>query len=185
MNAEIDIHDVILTTERLILRPWQLSDLDDFYEYASVDGVGQMAGWKPHESREESLEILRRFIVGKKTFALEYEGQVIGSLGIERYNEERFPELYHKRCREIGYVLSKAYWGRGLMPEAVRKVIEYLFEKVKLDVILCGHFFSNHQSARVQEKCGFHHYAFGKYETGLGTIEDDEATVIWKEEYTK
>lgn len=46
MNAQIDIHNVILKTERLTLRPWQLSDLDDFYEYASVDGVGQMAGWK-------------------------------------------------------------------------------------------------------------------------------------------
>ncbi|XCP86479.1 GNAT family N-acetyltransferase [Roseburia hominis] len=185
MNAEIDIHDVVLTTERLTLRPWQLSDLDDFYEYASVDGVGQMAGWKPHENREESLEILHHFIDEKKTFALEYEGKVIGSLGIERYNEEKFPEFYDKRCREIGYVLSKEYWGRGLMPEAVQKVIEYLFEKVKLDVIFCGHFLSNHQSARVQEKCGFHHYAFGKYETRMGTVEDEEVNVIWKEEYMK
>ena len=183
MNAAIDISKVVLTTERLILRPWRLSDLDNFYEYASVDGVGQMAGWKPHENKEESLEILRRFIVGKKTFALEYEGKVIGSLGVERYKEEKFPEFDDKRCREIGYVLSKAYWGRGLMPEAVQKVIEYLFEEVKLDVIFCGHFLSNRQSARVQEKCGFHHYAFGKYETRLGTIEDDEVNVLFKEEY--
>ena len=185
MNAEIDISKVVLTTERLILRPWHLSDLDDFYEYASVDGVGQMAGWKPHGNREESLEILRRFIEGKKTFALEYEGKVIGSLGVERYKEEKYPEFDVKRCREIGYVLSKAYWGRGLMPEAVRKVIEYLFEEVNLDVIFCGHFLSNHRSARVQEKCGFHHYAFGTFETKLGTVEDDEDNVLLKEDYMK
>ena len=185
MNAAIDISDVILSTERLILRPWLLSDADDLYEYASVDGVGQMAGWKPHENREESLERVRHFIEEKKTFALEYEGKVIGSLGIERYNEEKHPEFDDKRCREIGYVLSKAYWGRGLMPEAVRKVIAYLFEEVKLDVIFCGHFLSNHQSARVQEKCGFHHYAFGKYETKLGTIVDDEINVLYREEYMK
>ena len=183
MNAAIDISKVTLTTERLILRPWRSSDLDDLYEYASVDGVGQMAGWKPHESREESLEILRRFIDGKRTFALECDGKAIGSLGIEQYNEKRFPEFDEKRCREIGYVLSKAYWGRGLMPEAVRKVIKYLFEEVKLDVILCGHFLSNRQSARAQEKCGFHHYAFGQYETRLGTVEDDEITVLRKEEF--
>ena len=54
MNVPIDISEVILTTERLTLRPWRLSDLDDFFEYASVDGVGQMAGWKPHENKEES-----------------------------------------------------------------------------------------------------------------------------------
>ena len=47
MNAEIDISNVILRTERMTLRPWRETDLDDFYEYASVDGVGQMAGWKP------------------------------------------------------------------------------------------------------------------------------------------
>ena len=46
MNPEIDISNVILKTERLLIRPWRQSDIDDFYSYASVDGVGQMAGWK-------------------------------------------------------------------------------------------------------------------------------------------
>ena len=82
MNKPIDITDIVLTTERLTLRPWRESDLSDFYEYASVDGVGQMAGWNPHRSLEESKEILSRFIEGKKTFALEYQGKAIGSLGI-------------------------------------------------------------------------------------------------------
>ena len=44
MNTKIDISNVILHTERLVLRPWRLSDLEDFYAYASVDGVVQMAG---------------------------------------------------------------------------------------------------------------------------------------------
>jgi ribosomal-protein-alanine N-acetyltransferase len=47
MNATIDISQVVLKTERLILRPWEIADLDDFFEYASVDGVGQMAGYRP------------------------------------------------------------------------------------------------------------------------------------------
>ena len=116
MNTDIDISNVVLKTERLILRPWRQSDLEDLYEYASVDGVGQMAGWKPHEDRNESQKILNSFIEHKKTFALEFEGKVIGSLGIEKYDDEKFPELEDKKCRELGYVLSKAYWGRGLMP---------------------------------------------------------------------
>jgi len=53
MNTQIDITGVVLTTDRLILRPWRDSDLDDLYEYARVDGVGQMAGWNPHKSIEE------------------------------------------------------------------------------------------------------------------------------------
>ena len=183
MNVDIDISGVILHTERLILRPWQQEDLDDFYAYASVDGVGQMAGWKPHENKEESQRILNSFIEHKWTFALEYQGKAIGSLGIEKYNEEKFPEFANKRCREIGYVLSKEYWGRGLMPEAVTEVIRYLFEDVGLDVILCGHFLWNHQSARVQEKCGFRHYANGRFETRLGTIEDDEVNILTREQW--
>ena len=50
-----------------------------------------MAGWKPHESKEESKIILDMFISHKKTFALEYQGKVIGSVGIEKYNETHFP----------------------------------------------------------------------------------------------
>jgi len=183
MNSEIDISNTILKTKRLILRPWRNEDLDDFYEYASVDGVGQMAGWLPHENKETSKLILKSFIEGKKTFALEYKGKAIGSLGIEKYDEERFPELKDLRCREIGYVLSKDYWGQGLMPEAVSAVIDYLFKQVGLDAILCGHFLSNKQSERVQEKCGFRHYAYGTYRTKFDTIEDDEANILTRQEW--
>ena len=113
MNAPIDISAVVLQTERLTLRPWRETDLEDFYAYASVDGVGQMAGWTPHKDKGESQAILSHFIAGKHTFALEHRGRVIGSLGIEKYNEAHYPELENLRGREIGYVLSKAYWGRG------------------------------------------------------------------------
>ena len=183
MNQEIDISNVVLRTERLLIRPWSQSDLDDLYEYASVDGVGQMAGWKPHESKAESQMILDMFIRDKKTFALEYQGKVIGSIGIEKYNEARYPEFEKKKCREIGYVLSKAYWGRGLMPEAVKEVICFLFDKAGLDVIFCGHYLSNEQSKRVHEKCGFRHYAFDTRETVINTVEDHEETILTKEDW--
>lgn len=183
MNAEIDISNVVLRTERLTLRPWRQSDLDDLYAYASVDGVGQMAGWKPHANREESQAILTRFIDHKRTFALEYRGKVIGSLGIERYDEEKFPEFDGRQCREIGYVLSKDYWGQGLMPEAVKEVIRYLFGTVGLDALFCGHFLWNRQSHRVQEKCGFKHYAFDTFDTKLGTSEEHETNILTKEDW--
>lgn len=183
MNPEIDISNVILKTERLLIRPWRQSDIDDFYSYASVDGVGQMAGWKPHESKEESKIILDMFISHKKTFALEYQGKVIGSVGIEKYNETHFPEFENKKCREIGYVLSKEYWGQGLMPEALKEVIRFLFENANLDVIFCGHFLWNEQSHRVQEKSGFKHYAFDTYETAFGTTEENEVTILKREDW--
>ena len=183
MNVPIDITNVKIETERLLLRPWKQSDLDDFFAYASVDGVGQMAGWKPHANKDESQSILDRFIANKHTFAIEYRGKVIGSLGIQEYKEERFPAFQEKKCREIGYALSKDFWGQGIMPEAVGAVVRYLFCEVGLDAIFCSHFLSNKQSARVQEKCGFRHYAYGTFETHFGTTEDDETNVLTREEW--
>ena len=178
MNANIDVSNVILHTERLTLRPWTLNDLDDLYEYASVDGVGQMAGWLPHKNKEESLNILQIFIGEKKTFAIEYCGKVIGSLGIELYDEKALPEFNAKQGREIGYALSKEYWGKGLMPEAVKAVIKFLFEVAKLDFIVCGHFTENSQSQRVQEKCGLKHLKLTKYETRYGVIKDAWISIL-------
>ncbi len=167
MNAPIDISNVTIQTERLLLRPWRQSDLADFFAYASVDGVGQMAGWTPHKSLEESQTILTRFIEGKRTFALEYEGRAVGSLGIETYNEEKLPELAPLRCRQLGFVLAKPLWGQGLMPEAVCAVLDYLFRDVGLDAVTCCHYDWNRQSARVQEKCGFRLYRVGTQESPI------------------
>lgn len=178
MNANIDISNVTLKTERLALRPWSLDDLADFNEYASVDGVGQMAGWLPHKDIEESREILNMFIAHKKTFAIEYNGKAIGSLGIEKYNEKALPEYDGKIGREIGYVLSKDYWGLGLMPEAVNRVIKYLFDDIKLDFIVCGHYTDNDQSRRVQEKCGFKQLKLIISETRYGIVKDSWVSIL-------
>lgn len=185
MNVNIDISNVILRTERLVLRAWNLDDLEDFYEYASVEGVGERAGWHHHKSIDESKEILNHFIEGKKTFAIEYRSKVIGSLGIEKYDEDQFPEYRDKKARELGFVLSKDYWGLGIMTEAVNSVIKYLFEEVKLDIIFCGHFLENKLSARVQEKCGFKYLKIIDYKTRMGTMKKSRQTILLKEDYFK
>ena len=81
MNAIFSINNVVLETERLILRGWKIEDLSDFYEYAKVDGVGEMAGWPHHNNTEESLKILNNFINNDRTFAIVYKenNKVIGS----------------------------------------------------------------------------------------------------------
>ena len=179
MNPKIDITTVILTTDRLTLRPWSESDLHDFYEYASVDGVGQMAGWVSHRNMAESRTILSHFIEGKHVFALEYQGKVIGSLGVEEYNEKNYPELFSMQGREIGYVLSKDHWGQGLMPEAVRAVIAYLFDTVGLDFIMVGHFDWNNQSRRVIEKCGFQYIKTTPFQTRYNTTENSVEYILY------
>lgn len=179
MNPPIDISSVVLRTARLTLRPWRQEDLDDFYAYASVDGVGQMAGWLPHQSKAETQAILDLFIRQKKTFAIQYQGRVIGSLGIECYDEEQHPDLAPWRGREIGYVLAKPFWGQGLATEAAKAVIDYLFRAEDLDFIIAGHFTRNARSARVIEKCGFRYLSTIPYETQYGTIETSVENILW------
>lgn len=179
MNAPIDITGVTLRTERLMLREWQESDLDDFYEYASVDGVGQMAGWNPHRTMDDSRVILGHFIGNRWTFAVEFEGKVIGSLGVEHYDEDEFPEFAGMRGRSIGYVLAKPYWGRGLMPEAVKRALAWLFEDIGLDFVTINHFEWNTRSRRVIEKCGGRPYRALRIETGRGTVENAVEHIIY------
>ena len=180
MNAPVDISNIRIETDRLILRPWRESDLDDFYEYARVDGVGQMAGWQPHETVEVSRNILSHFIENKRTFALELKenGKVIGSLGLESRADDALiaPSL---AGREIGYVLSKNYWGRGLMPEAVKAVIKLCFQQLGFDYLTVAHFTSNNQSRRVIEKSGFSFLREFRMENQDGTLLDERKYVIY------
>ena len=180
MIAPIDVTDIRIETERLILRPWRESDAEDFYEYAKVDGVGQMAGWLPHKNIEESREVLLLFITGRKTFALELKenGKVIGSLGLEeREGELEVPE--GTMGREIGYALSKDHWGSGLMPEAVKAVIDYCFSELDFDWLTCGHFFRNDRSRRVVEKCGFVYVRDIIHRTRFGTEEPTKLYILY------
>ena len=174
MNADFKLNGLTIETDRLILRPFAESDLDDFYEYASVEGVGEMAVWSHHESPEKSKEILDMFIKEDKTFAIVFKesNKVIGSLGVEKYGlEDKLTEFDSYLGREIGYVLSKNYWGLGIMPEAVGGVIDYLFNALDLDFLICGYYDFNNQSKRVQEKCGFKPYRKLVMDTRLGTKE--------------
>ena len=171
MIAPVDVTDIRIETQRLVLRQWRENDLRDLYEYASVPGVGEMAGWRHHESIEESHRILDMFIRGKKTFALELKenGKVIGSLGLEEPDPD--PGAGEQHGREIGYVLSKDYWGRGLMPEAVAAVIDYCFRILGFDYLTCGHFLRNDRSRRVVEKSGFTYFGDSEYQTRYDTVE--------------
>lgn len=141
-----------LETERLILRAWEPDDAEDLYEYASDPRVGPNAGWKPHESLEESTQIVRSFIEGGEVWALvlKQTGKVIGSVGLHHDVKRDRPDI-----RMVGYVLSPEWWGKGLMTEAVRRVIRFAFEEWKLSLVTCYHYTFNLRSKRVIEKCGF------------------------------
>lgn len=181
MNADIDISGLIIQTPRIKLRPWTMDDLEDLYLYASVPGVGEMAGWSYHKSIDESREILELFIRHKKTLALEVQGRAVGSIGIEMYNPLELPDLDHLKGRELGYVLSKDYWGQGLMTEGLKALIAYLFDEIGLDFLACASYPSNQGSARVQAKCGFKYVKDVEAKTYDGKISTCSLSILMAE----
>ena len=182
MNAEINISNVILETDRLILRTWELKDLDDFFEYASVEGVGEKAGWEHHKSKDKSLEILKMFIEEKKVFAivLKENQKVIGSIGIEELSEELDKDLDNLRGRELGYVLNKDYWNKGIMKEAVSKVVDYCFNTLKLNFLMASYFNYNIASKRVLENLNFKFYKDIIIETRYNNIKEKSTLMLLK-----
>lgn len=172
----------ILETERLILRPWEESDLNDFYEYAKNPNIGQNAGWRPHQSKSESEKILKLFIQRDETWAivLKNKNKVIGSLGLH-YDYKR----NGINTKMLGYVLSEEYWGKGIMTEGVKKVISYAFEELKIDILSVYHYSFNVRSRRVIEKCGFTYEGTMRWVEKIydGRIVDEACYSILKEEY--
>ena len=114
-----------IDTERLILRGWLLDDLNDLYEYAKNPQVGPMAGWKPHSSKEESLNALKYNMENDNRWAivLKENEKVIGSINLNP-DENR-----GKYCAKlISFALSADYWGNGYMTEALGVVMKELAE---------------------------------------------------------
>lgn len=161
MYPKIDFTDVMMETERILLRPWKESDLEDFYEYASIPGLGEMAGWKRHKSRKDTKKILRWFMEEKNVLAIVYKenNKVIGSMALEPYREdvagEEFKDLVGS---QVGYVLHKDYWGKEIAPEALDMMQIYCFEELNFDFLFAGTYLFNSQAQAVLEKTGFHFY---------------------------
>lgn len=146
---------MILQTERLLLRPWEEKDAEQLYQLASDPDVGPDCGWKPHESLEQSRELLPKLLMNNYTWAvtLKDSGEVIGDISLMPFGTSG--KARNEREREIGFWLGKVYWGRGYMPEACKELLRYAFEDLNCDCVWCAHHDENHKSARVQEKCGF------------------------------
>ncbi len=142
-----------LTTERLILTPWQVTmeDAEGLYAYAKHPEVGPNAGWAPHESVEQSLEIIRDLFAPSMSWAIrEKDGTIVGHISLD--DDKRREDV---NSREMGYNLAFECWGKGYMTEAAKAVMDYGFEELGLVVMSICTGPDNKRSQRVIEKCGF------------------------------
>jgi [ribosomal protein S5]-alanine N-acetyltransferase len=143
-----------LETERLILRKMTLDDAEAIFEYASDPEVSRYVIWETHRSIEDSrafLElVVHKYESGDEPdWGIVYKGdhRLVGACGIVSWEPD------HGRA-EVGYALSRDYWGRGLMAEAVRAMIRFGFERMGLNRIEARCITENTASAKVMEKAG-------------------------------
>ena len=146
----------VMETSRIILRPWQDSDAAVLYKWASDPDVGPRAGWPPHKSVEESLDVIRTvFRDATKTWAIELKetGEAIGAMG---YGPSCNCNLPAREGEPLaGYWVAKPYWNKGICTEALGLMIEHIRKTTDIKSLISGHFVDNPSSGRVMEKCGF------------------------------
>ncbi len=111
----------MIETDRLILRHWRDSDAETLFKLASDPDIGPVAGWPPHTSVENSLEIIRTVFSAPEIYAVvpKATGEPVGCCGIVFSNNvDKAAKGLNEA--EIGYWIGKSYWGKGMIPEAVR-----------------------------------------------------------------
>ena len=145
----------MLKTERLILRRWEDSDAESLFEYAADPDVGPIAGWPPHQSIEESRDVIKNVFNGKEAYAicLKTDDRAIGAIELKLNGHTDLTDR-DDEC-ELGYWLGKPFWGQGIMPEAVKEILRHAFEKIGMTKVWAGYYEGNIKSKRVQEKSGF------------------------------
>ncbi len=142
-----------LYTERLVLRKFTVDDAEDFYNnWGNDERVTRFLSWSPHKSVDETKELLKGWVDAYKSdstynWAIVYDGKVIGSLSVVTINEKR-------EFADLGYCMGCDYWNKGIMTEAVRAVVDYLFSEIGVNRIGISHAVKNPGSGRVAEKCG-------------------------------
>lgn len=144
-----------MQTDRILLRPWQESDAEALYKYASDPIVGIRAGWPPHQSVEESLEIIRTIFNTPTTWAivLKETDEAIGAMGYMPDCPLNLPVREGEPL--VGYWIGKPYWNQGICTEALQLMLDYIRKNCSYTSLISSHFIDNPASGRVMEKCGF------------------------------
>ena len=151
-----DLGTKTLETERLILRKFELNDVEElFYNgYITDEIMAKNMSWSPCKNIEEQYNIIKKWIEQYENndyyrwlIVLKETGEFIG--GIDVCN------LYKKKdYGEVGYCIWSKYWNNGYATEALRRVIEYLLLECDFHLVEAHHAGFNPASGRVMEKAG-------------------------------
>ena len=151
---ELFSHIPTLETEHLSLRGMRVSDAEDMYAYAQLESVTRYLTWTPHPNIKHTKEYLtyvgQRYRTGDFfdwAVVCKEDGRMIGTCGFTSFD-------FTSDAAEIGYVLNPDYHGRGLATEAVREILKFGFEVLKLHRIEAKFLKENNRSLRLMERVG-------------------------------
>lgn len=136
----------------VILRRFDLSDLDDFWIWASDERVAATCSWEAYTSKEDLRRFMEETVLPNPWFrAIVAGGRPVGAVSLN------IPEAESGRCRgELGYVVAWKWWGKGVATAAVRLATEAaLAETEGLERVEALVEVGNQASQRVLEKVGF------------------------------
>ncbi len=145
-----------MKSERLIYRKWDELDAPVLYKLAKSPDVGPRAGWPVHSDVEMSKMVINEVLSADNTFAicLAESGEPIGSCGLIVSSERLRLEANEA---EVGYWLGKEYWNKGYATEALKWILNYGFNELKLKQLWATYYAENTRSKHVLEKSGFHY----------------------------
>ena len=159
------MHNYVLETERLILRPLTLNDCDAVYKWVSDEDVTRYMVYNTYTSKEQLVEWLKSiendedYLFG---FVRKDTGDLIGCGSIGQY--ERYGDRWG-----FGYNLRKDQWGFGYATEAAKAMIRFAQKEFGIRRFACSHVEQNKASGHVIEKCGLHFVRYGQFEKLDGT----------------
>ena len=167
-----------IETDRLILRKVKREDAEAmFRNWASDPEVTKYLTWLPHESIQMTKTIVQAWIKEEgdpKTFrymiTIKGSDEPIGSIDVVDYVEG---------APEIGYCLSRRYWGKGYMTEACKAFVRYLMD-IEFNKIVIEANVENFASNRVIEKCGFV-FTHQENKEHCSPLKPEPITVNWYE----
>ena len=141
---------VVLRTNRLVLRPFEITDVDDAWAYASDPEVARFRPLPDPYTRNDALDFVNRQIrtdwSTNPGFAIALGQRVVGGISLHVNPEHETAEL--------GYLLGIRWWGKGIATEAARAVVDWGFRRFNLHKVYARAHVSNRRSWRVMEKLG-------------------------------
>lgn len=152
MRREKRENNLTIETQRLILRPVSEDDCDDLFLSYSHSEVGYNAGWEPHKTREETLQIMREIFINRQNIWGIVERHTKICMGTIGLTED--PKRQNTKAKMIGYAIGPQFWGKGYMTESCEAVVKYGFETLGMDILSAYCYPNNSRSRRVIEKVG-------------------------------